>query len=252
MANTLFIGKVYHRFDEVPSTNDVASELIAKSTPPEGTVIRADSQSAGRGQFGNRWYAQPGVSLTISVVLYPPWLAVESRFALSEMTSLAVRACAQAFCPHLPITIKWPNDIYAGNKKIAGILIQTGIASVRLQHAVIGIGLNVNQVLFPPEAGNAGSLALAVGKQLDLEQVSDRLLEHLEACYLRLKAGHRKAMRDEYHAHLYRKGQPATFETPSGARFDGSISGVREDGMLEIFQNNETSYFEVKSIRLLD
>lgn len=83
MTNTLFIGKVYHRFDQLPSTNDWAAELLAKSKPPEGTVVRADSQSAGRGQFGSRWESVAGKNLTISIILYPRWLEVSAQFYLS-------------------------------------------------------------------------------------------------------------------------------------------------------------------------
>ena len=90
MANTLFIGKVYYRFDELPSTNDRAAELIAKSKPPEGMVVRADSQSAGRGQFGSRWESDSGKNLTFSVILYPTWLDVSAQFYLSMAIALGV------------------------------------------------------------------------------------------------------------------------------------------------------------------
>ncbi|MCB9316079.1 MAG: hypothetical protein H6569_08075 [Lewinellaceae bacterium] len=90
MANTLFIGKVYLQFDELPSTNDYALELLAKSKPPEGTVIRAASQSAGRGQFGSQWESQAGKNLLISIILFPKWLLASEQFRLSEATALAV------------------------------------------------------------------------------------------------------------------------------------------------------------------
>ncbi|HRI60574.1 MAG TPA: hypothetical protein PK228_12640, partial [Saprospiraceae bacterium] len=94
MTNTLFIGKVYHRFDELPSTNDWAAELLAKSKPPEGTAVRADSQSAGRGQYGSRWESAAGKNLTISIILYPRWLEVSAQFYLSMAVALGVQDAA--------------------------------------------------------------------------------------------------------------------------------------------------------------
>ena len=98
MENTLFTGKVYHHFDELPSTNDHALELIAlahkgtaKSKPPEGTVVRADTQTAGRGQYGSRWLTQGGQNLTLSVILYPIWLEISAQFYLSMAVALALR-----------------------------------------------------------------------------------------------------------------------------------------------------------------
>ncbi len=91
MTNTLFVGKVYLHFDELASTNDYARELIAKSKPPEGTVVSAATQSAGRGQFGSQWWSEPRANLTLSVVFYPEFLAVSNQFRLSETVALAVR-----------------------------------------------------------------------------------------------------------------------------------------------------------------
>ncbi|MBK9336717.1 MAG: biotin--[acetyl-CoA-carboxylase] ligase [Lewinellaceae bacterium] len=130
MANTLFIGKVYHRFDALPSTNDYARELLAKSKPPEGTVLRAASQSAGRGQYGSRWLSAAGQNLTLSIILYPKWLQVAEQFRLSEAVALAVRDTVVAALPHASgagVLIKWPNDVYLSDRKIAGILIQNAL-----------------------------------------------------------------------------------------------------------------------------
>ncbi len=91
MANTLFIGKVYHRFETLDSTNDWAKAEAAKNKPPEGMVVRADSQSAGRGQFGSRWESQAGANLTLSVLFYPHWLEAGGQFGLSMAVALGVR-----------------------------------------------------------------------------------------------------------------------------------------------------------------
>ncbi|MCB0573965.1 MAG: biotin--[acetyl-CoA-carboxylase] ligase, partial [Saprospiraceae bacterium] len=183
MANTLFIGKVYHRFDQLPSTNDHAAELIAKSTPPEGTVIRAASQTAGRGQFGSRWESAAGKNLTLSVILYPDWLEAGAQFHLSMATALALHDTVYSIVQNLPdesllkagepstvyrlpstvhrppstVKIKWPNDLYLGDRKAAGILIQNSLSGAHLQSSILGIGLNVNQPEFDPSLPNPGS-----------------------------------------------------------------------------------------------
>ena len=265
MANTLFIGKVYHRFDELASTNDYARELLAKSKPPEGTVIRAASQSAGRGQFGSKWVSEPGANLTLSVIFYPIWLLVSEQFRLSEAVSLAIRDTVQLAVSvgpgmveaspspdyRLPATVKWPNDIYLGNRKIAGILIQNTLNGDRLQASVVGIGLNVNQTAFPPEAPKAGSLALATGRQFDPDAVADILFECLEKRYLQLKADQGDALRAEYQTCLLGFGEARFFARADGSTFTGVIRAVQPDGRLMIQTDHGAEVFAVKEIQML-
>lgn len=255
MSNTLFTGKVYLRFDELPSTNDFARELLAKSRPPEGTVIRADTQTAGRGQFGSQWLSAPGENLTLSIILYPNWLRVADQFRLSETSALAVYDTVHRLLPstvqRLP-SIKWPNDIYMGSRKVAGILIQNTLAGACLETSVVGIGLNVNQTDFSSGAPNAASLALASGTNFDLEQVSEVLMECLERRYLQLKSGHSEALRSEYQARLYGLGEEKKFARPDGSVFTGTIQGVEPDGRLAVhIAGGALERFEVKSIQLL-
>ena len=251
MANTLFVGKVYHRFDELPSTNDYARELLAKSKPPEGAVVRAASQSAGRGQFGSRWLAEAGANLTLSVVFYPNGLSVDTQFRLSEAMALAVRDTVAPWLDDAEVWVKWPNDIYIGPHKTAGILIQNTLQGQSLQASVVGIGLNVNQMDFPPELPNATSMARAAGKSFDLEAVAECLLECLEQRYLQLRAGQFAALRDEYHARLLGRGEMRRFARPDGGEFRGVIRGVREDGQLAVLVEGVEMLFAVKSVRML-
>ncbi len=257
MANTLFVGKVYHRFDELSSTNDYARDLLAKSKPPEGTVVQAASQSAGRGQFGSSWVSAPGENLTLSVILYPKWLPVQAQFRLNEAVALAVRdtvvwGLESVLTPSLQVSIKWPNDICIGPAKTAGILIQNTLKGAFLQTSIIGIGLNVNQTDFPESAPNASSLAGVLGRPTLLDTVSERLCEFLERRYLQLKSGNTTRLRAEYHEELYGSGAERYFERSGGATFRGIIQGVSEDGRLQV--NNEagqTELFGLKEIKFL-
>jgi BirA family biotin operon repressor/biotin-[acetyl-CoA-carboxylase] ligase len=279
MSNTLFIGKVYYRFDELPSTNDWAAEFIAsrqkeaaKTRPPEGMVVRAANQTAGKGQLGSLWQSQPGENLLISIVLYPTWLTVSDQFYLSMAVALALRdvvvraikaedlhglaerdkRSSEFQLTTSRIKIKWPNDLYIGDQKTAGILIQNTIAGSGLQSSIVGFGLNINQLNFPPELPNATSLARSVGVVYDIDDIADRFFECLEKRYLQLKSGEKKAVKAEYEAHLWRRGITTTFiRQATGATFEGTIQGVNERGELLIQTDTETATFEVKEVSVV-
>ncbi len=257
MANTLFIGKVYQCFDELSSTNDYAVEMLAKSRPPEGTVVRAASQSAGRGQFGSQWVAAAGKNLTLSIILYPVWLKIDAQFDLSIAVALALHDLVSGHL-HQPdnattaidVTVKWPNDLYLGDRKTAGTLIQNALSGGQIQSSVVGIGLNVNQLDFGSEAPGATSLALAVGRPFDLNTLADDLFTCLERRYLQLKSGHADTMRVEYVSHLYRFGQTGDYERADGTPLRGTIEGITAAGQLAI-QSAERGreLFSVKEVR---
>lgn len=266
MSNTLFIGKVYHRFDELPSTSDWALEQIAasferdkaaKNKPPEGTVVRADRQSAGRGQFGSRWESEADKNLTLSVILYPTWLEAPAQFYLSMAAALALRDAindkwrmANDAAAITPTTIKWPNDLYLGSGKTAGILIQNTIAGHFLQTSVVGIGLNVNQMEFSAALPNPTSLALFFGKKFDLDELAEKLFWHLERRYLQLKSGRRDEIKVEYERAMFRLGALAKFvRTADDSEFVGTIRGATEEGRLRIAVDGEERTFGLKEIR---
>ncbi len=268
--NTRFIGKVYLRFDELPSTNDYALALLdvpafspilswtdidgiayaiisSNSKPAEGTVIRAASQSAGRGQFGSRWRSAPGENLLLSVIFYPTWLEVSAQFYLSMAVALALRDALDVGHWTLDYStsilsnvqrptssVKWPNDLYFGFQKAAGILIQNALSGSRLQSSVMGIGLNVNQLNFDPALPNPTSLAVIFEKKFDLDAVAERLLECLEHRYEQLRAGHRAALKSEYERSLLGFGETACYARPDGSVFDGTVRGVTQEGRLRV------------------
>lgn len=279
--NTRFIGKVYLRFDELPSTNDYALALLdapavgsvfpsdktgqwhhnpySNTKPSEGTVVRAASQSAGRGQFGSQWQSKPGQNLLLSIILYPVWLEAASQFYLSMAVSLAVREAAegsmangqQGMSDTQPprFEIKWPNDLYIGSRKSAGILIQNALAGNRLQSSVVGIGLNVNQLDFDPSLPNPTSLAAVFGQNFDLDNVAERLLECLEHRYEQLRSGHRAALRSEYEHSLLGFGKMARYARPDGTELEGTVRGVTKEGRLRIERvGGEEETFGMKEV----
>lgn len=260
MANTLFVGKVYHRFEELASTNDYAADLLgtsatggeyAKSRPPEGTVVRADSQSAGRGQFGSRWESSAGQNLTLSIILYPNWLEIKDQFYLSMTVALALVDTARQYLGSMATAAKWPNDLYLGDQKAGGILIQNSLSGHVWQSAIIGIGLNVNQISFSEMSNSPTSLAFTAGQSFDLDAVAETLFECVERRYLHLKSGHRADIRQEYESCLFRRGETTDFQRPNGEVFQGVITGVQSDGRLCIETTRGQELFGLKEVAML-
>ena len=244
------MGKVVHRFGTLSSTNQYATELLAKSEPAEGTVILADAQTAGRGQFGSSWESQAGENLLFSLILYPRFLPPRDQFLLAQLTALAIADVVAALVP-ARVQVKWPNDIYIGDRKVAGILIQNQLGPGQIQHCIVGVGLNTNQTQFPPHLPNPTSLALATGANLDREALLDELLAGLEQRYLMLKNGRTDNLRADYRERLYGRGYPMTFRLPEGRSFDGRIIGVDpygklkvegSEGRINLFRPKEISY----------
>jgi BirA family transcriptional regulator, biotin operon repressor / biotin---[acetyl-CoA-carboxylase] ligase len=249
--NTLFVGNVVQHFAETPSTNVLAVEAIAKTKPTEGTVISADFQSAGKGQIGRNWHSSPGQNLLQSLILYPHWLAVRDQFALSQAMALGVADAVSDFSTEVAL-VKWPNDIYLANRKVAGILIQNGISGTRLQWSVVGIGLNVNEVDFPSALPLAGSLCQHLGAPLERAAVQAALFQRLEQRYLQLKADPER-IRQAYLEKLYRYQSWHPYQrTASGAIFQGQIIGVQTSGKLDIqMEDGIVQCFDLKEVVFL-
>lgn len=269
MSNTLFIGKVYHHFDELPSTNDWVLEFLADSTrnngiaktrPPEGTVVRAANQTAGRGQFGSKWHSQAGDNLLVSILLYPTWLEAKAQFYLSMAVALGVREAIMTVLgvyrkskePVSTCAIKWPNDLYVENQKTAGLLIQNSLSGNSIQSSVVGIGLNVNQIAFSPDLPNATSLAEILGHPLSLDDVADCLYEGIERRYLQLKAGRLAAIKAAYEDLLWRRGELSTFvKITDDTLFQGIIEGITERGLLRVRTRAGEELFDLKELRVV-
>lgn len=215
-------------YKSLPSTNTE----VKKPGYRHGDAVIAREQTAGRGQRGNRWSSNPGENLTFSLVWEPTFLEARRQFLLSEAVALAL---TDTLAKHgMRPKIKWTNDIYVGNKKICGILIEHDLGTDgHLSRTIVGIGLNVNQTEFEDWVPNPTSMALVGGGKLDLNTLFQELYDALEARYGELETSPEK-IEKEYDALLYRKGELHTYELPSGKRFEGVIRGVRSSGELLI------------------
>ena len=173
-----------HRYESVDSTNDLAIRM-AEEGAPEGTVVIADEQTAGKGRHGRSWSSPPGSGLYLSVILRPN-LPFEQLWQMAFVASVAA-AEAIAEVSSLPAQIKWPNDVLVNGRKVCGILVEApkatrgrGDTGTR-RPVIIGIGINVNIERFPSELEEkATSIAIELGHPIALEDVEKSLLAHLE------------------------------------------------------------------------
>ena len=226
------IGNEIIRLKEVDSTNRFFMDWLTKEKPEEGAMVISDYQTAGRGTDGATWESEPSLNLTFSFVLYPSFLAIEAQFYLNKMISLGLVDLVRDVLPGSEdIRIKWPNDIYIGDQKVSGTLIQNGIKGSRFEFSVIGIGLNVNQELFQGEAANPVSLKMVAGYKFDLEAMLNKTLEKIEYRYNLLKQGLKQAIDDDYQKSLYRLQKLSGF-TYKGNHIQAKITGVNRYGQL--------------------
>jgi BirA family biotin operon repressor/biotin-[acetyl-CoA-carboxylase] ligase len=237
---TLFIGRSVLYYDVLPSTNKFAAELVSKTNPVEGCCIITDFQTEGVGQIGRTWFSGRSDNLTVSYILYPAFIPVSGQFLLSMMAAMAVYNTVAHFT-NAELKVKWPNDIYIGDRKIAGILIQNQLSGNLIRNTVVGIGVNINQDIFPEWIPNPVSLRSVCGRPVDKNDFLLRLHAELERMYLALKAGKYAAVKELYLSNLYRRGGYHPFREQNGHIFMGEIMDVADDGKLIITTEEGTS-----------
>ena len=235
---TLFIGHPIKILDKVNSTNSFAFELIKQSAPSEGYLVWAKEQFAGRGQRGAAWSSEPGSNLTFSIILQPHFLSIAEQFQLTKAIALGIAGfVSHCLQDSTDVKIKWPNDIYVKNCKIAGILIENVLEQSTFKYSVVGIGLNVNQVAFDPSLPNPISLKLLAGREFDPEDCLKQLCSFIEKWYLVLRATDYQQLDEAYHNLLYRKGIWSDFSL-RGEIIKGEIEGVNAAGHLILKKKN--------------
>ena len=232
-------------YPEIDSTNSEALRHLPELA--HGTVLAALSQTAGRGQRGNSWYAAPGQNLTFSIVLRPAGLPAADAVWLNHLASVAVADFLEGM--GVPCSIKWPNDIYAGRRKICGMLIENSFHGSMVDASVIGIGINLNQTAFP-QLANATSVKLCTGKDADLETSLRQFLDTFERLMPEaLEEGKRPALFQRYTARLFQLGTPARYhDYLCGQEYTGTLRGVLPDGRLWIDAPDGPRYYQFKEV----
>jgi BirA family biotin operon repressor/biotin-[acetyl-CoA-carboxylase] ligase len=232
------------------STNTYANKILKKSTPEDGSVIITDNQLTGRGHDNNNWESQDSMNLTFSIIYYPIFLPIIKQFYLSKCISLGILNYLKEYSNN--ISIKWPNDIYIGDKKIAGILIENSIMGNSFSNSIIGIGLNINQEVFYSDAPNPISLYQLSSKKYNLNTELSKLLNSINIYYAKLKNMGYIEIDNLYLSNLYRVNQYSRFKAKDNV-FNGKIIGVSEFGYLQIeTKEKNLKEFDFKEIQFLD
>ena len=234
------------RLATVDSTNrymrDMANELWNRCGSNSFVVVTAGHQTAGRGQRGNTWSSNAGENLLFSILVRPgEALKVKEQFLLSQAVALAVHDAMK--CYGIDTRLKWPNDIYVGKRKLAGILMELDYSGTFVEQAIIGIGLNVNQDSFPAMDRVPVSMKMVLKKEFAVECVLHNVLDKFKERYTQLCNSKSDAIATEYSHLLLGIGEMRTFIDSQG-EFTAMIEGVESDGHLLLKRNdgNMTRY----------
>ena len=250
MKNTK-LGKKIIKLEQVNSTNQFAKELIINVNDlQEGTTIVSYDQFQGKGRHQKTWISEKNKNLCISIILFPDFLTTSNLFLLSKTISVGIWDFLDRF--YITDTrIKWPNDIYVQNNKIAGILIENTWKGNVLQESIIGIGLNVNQTHFPSIINQPTSMKLLRKQDFNLEEMLTGLLESIEIRYRQLCRKEIEAIDTAYHEALFRLNETTHFLTKD-EKLSGKIKAVDHDGKIQILTDQHgLMRFELDDIEFI-
>lgn len=239
-----------HHIEETDSTNLYLKRISRENELPQGYTIYADYQDAGRGQKNTSWESERGLNLLFSTVLFPEKLEAGKQFILSQIISLAVKDVLDKEASGF--SVKWPNDIYWENKKIAGILIENEIMGDYISRSVIGVGINLNQEIFRSDAPNPVSLKQITGKNYEIQPLLQRILTTLKDYFSSLNNHNSiKSIREKYYNSLFRKEGFYLYNDGS-QNFMAEIACVEDSGLLVLRkETGETVKYAFKQIRFV-
>ena len=225
--------KIIH-LDSIHSTNSYALKLIEAERCEEGLIVVSDEQTSGKGHAENSWESEKGKNLTFSLVLRPLFIEPSKQFLITQIVSVAIFKFLQKRLPAKMVKIKWPNDIYVENKKIAGILIQNTIRGNNLDYSIIGVGLNVNQEVLYSDAPNPVSLSYYTGVKHNSTELLDELFIEIAAVYTNSASTvFVDLLNESYVKNLYRFNKFSDCKSEE-KEFKGKITGIGEYGKLQI------------------
>ena len=233
------------KLNETNSTNEFAKSLLKENKQSLPFAIQSNFQSRGKGQVSKIWESDKDKNLLLSLVVKAPKIAIEQQFKISQAISLAIRKIISNYTPKA--CIKWPNDIYIHDNKIAGILIENTIVGQTIDKCIIGIGLNINQTLFSENVPNPTSLKLENNKDFNIDEIRDLIINEIISSLQDLKD-----IDYTYQNFLYRKGELEQFRRADSSSFYGVIIGTDKIGKLLIrTENNQINSFSNNEIHLI-
>ena len=218
-------------YPTVPTT----MEVIAIDAAPAGEVwmVSTDFQTRGHGQVGTLWESDCGENLMFTFVYRPKDVRATEQFYLSEIACLAVAQTLDAYVEG--VSVKWPNDVYVGEKKICGMLLNHQLKGAMVESTMVGIGINVNQSQFVSDAPNPISLQQLLGHRIDTEAVLESFVRHFETLYMWWIRGEKTRLRNLYQQRLFRReGQHLYLDSATGEVFSATIEQVAPTGLLTL------------------
>jgi BirA family biotin operon repressor/biotin-[acetyl-CoA-carboxylase] ligase len=231
------------KLDVTDSTNNYTANAYAAGKIKNGAVILADHQTLGKGQRGNTWLSESGKNLLCSFLYCPDNLSVFQQVSLTWATSLAVHHTLEYF--NIQSSIKWPNDIFVGNHKIAGILIENQLSGQKIERSVLGIGLNVNQNEFPNLRATA--VFKELGRAIPVIEVLEVLIHKMNEQFQYIQNQQMDFLKSSYLNNLYQLNQTATYSDENGL-FQGEILGITEKGALLVNRAGKLTEYGMKEI----
>ncbi len=215
----------------------------------EMTLVVAEEQTAGRGQQTNKWESEAGQNLTFSLLCHPRFVKASEQFILSQCMAIAIYRSIKNLTEG--VSIKWPNDIYIGDRKVSGTLIECDLKGKEIENCIIGVGLNVNQEVFLSDAPNPVSLIQLTKKETDREKLLDGIVAEFQILYETIRNGKQDEVRQEYMNCLYRKEGKHRYADVRGD-FIAEIAGIEPSGHLILrFENGNTARYEFKEVKFL-
>ena len=246
---TLFLGKDLRFYKELESTNKMLKTLLREEKCSEGLVVKADFQTAGRGQRNSEWISPEGDNLLMSLLLFPKFLRPEQQFDLNKIVSLSILSLLENFGIE-DVKVKWPNDVYVDNKKISGILIENGLSGNTISESIVGVGLNVNTVVFPEKIkSKTCSIASILRKRFDVNEILFQLIKNIEQYYLLLKAGKFNGIHKQFVDSMYGMNLQRAYTLADGSALEGIIIGLDESGRLLVQVGDQIRHFRNKELQ---
>ena len=237
------------KISETDSTNLYLRKLLNDSDLPDFFCVSADFQMSGRGQQGTIWESNRGENLLFSFLIHSEKIPLEKQFLLSEIVSIGI--CNALRNSNLDTKIKWANDIFYQDKKLAGILIETIISGDKMKYAIVGVGLNVNQIEFSKDLSNAISMRQILDKEVDCQAILENILTEIYNLFETFDVNNSEDLQKKYFELLYRNSGYHLFEK-KGEKFYAKILSVAPDGCLKLLTDKglEKSFYfkEVKFV----
>lgn len=236
------------KLDAIDSTNSFLKEMAHSNSLENFTIVTAREQKKGRGQMGTSWVSEPDKNLLCSVYVTFDGFPVSHQVLINYAVSLAVVSTLEKL--NVPkLAIKWPNDILSSNQKLCGVLVENVMQKKEIKSAIIGIGLNINQQLFPNNILNATSILNVTGKKITVDKVLELLIDELKIYISYITNSTTNILKKSYLGKLYKKNIPTMFKNSQNVLFMGKIIGVSPLGKLQIELEDETiNEFEIKEV----